>query len=337
VHVVAGGDGVHRDWAAVRALIDRADLPERAHARAHETFRRLAHAEGRIHGVPADSVHFHEVGALDAIADVCGVAIALEALGVDHVACSPLPVGRGLTTAAHGTLPLPAPATLELLRGAPLMGVDADVELVTPTGAALVAALAGDRFGPVPPMRLEGVGYGAGARELADRPNVVRVLLGAEVAAPPRRSALLIACTLDDLSGELIADAAAACVDAGALDAWMSPVQMKKGRPGVELTAVARPEHETRVVEAMLRHGSSLGVRTVPVTRWELDREHRVVDVDGQAIAVKLGLLGGEVVNVAPEHDDVARAAAELGRPAKTVWAQSWAAVNELLQRRARS
>ena len=334
VRVTAADAGVHRDWAAVRAIIDRAGLPPRAHRRAQEVFRRLALAEARVHGVAADRVHFHEVGALDALADVCGVALALEALAVDWVACSPLPVGRGLVTAAHGVLPLPAPATLELVQGVPLFGVEADVELVTPTGAALVAALAEHRFGPLPPMQLEQVGYGAGARELPDRPNVVRVLLGTSPTAahaPPRRTAVLIECTLDDLSGELVADAASACLEVGALDAWLTPVHMKKGRPGVVLTAVARPEHEARVVEAMARHSTTLGVRTLPVSRWELDRKHQTVDVDGQAIAVKLGLLGGEVVNLAPEHDDVARAAAALGRPAKTVWAQAWAAAERAL------
>lgn len=328
VRVTATESGAQRDWAAVRAIIDRAGLRPRARRRAHEVFHRLAHAEGRVHDVAPDRVHFHEVGALDALADVCGVALALEALAVDRVACSPLPVARGLVGAAHGVLPLPAPATLELVRGVPLHGVEGDVELVTPTGAALVTALAEHRFGPLPPMRLEQVGYGAGARELPDRPNVVRVLLGTSPGpdAPPRRAAVLIECTIDDLSGELVADAASACLDAGALDAWLTPVQMKKGRPGVTLTAVARPEHEAGVVAAMVRHGTTLGVRTLPVSRWELEREQRTVDVDGHAIAVKVGLLGDEVVNLAPEHDDVARAAAALGRPAKTVWAQAWAA-----------
>ena len=329
LRVLAPDEHVHRDWAEVRTLLDRAGLPPRAHARAHETFRRLAHAEGRVHRVPPDQVRFHEVGAIDALADVCGVALALEALGVDRVDCSPLPAGRGLVRAAHGVLPLPAPATLELLRGAPLHGVDIDVELVTPTGAALVAALAEERFGALPPMALDDVGYGAGARELPDRPNVVRVLLGSAVTGPgsdARRPAVLVECTLDDLPGELVADAVAACLEAGALDGWVAPVQMKKGRPGIVLTAVARPAREAPVAEAMLRHTTTLGVRVLPVVRWELDRERHTVSVDGQSVAVKVGRLADEVVNLAPEHDDVARAAALLGRATKSVWAQAWAA-----------
>ncbi len=327
--VIAPPEHVHRDWAAVRAMLDRARLPPRARARAEETFRRLAHAEGRVHRRAPEEVEFHEVGALDALADVCGVALALEALDVERVVCSPLPVARGLVSAAHGVLPLPAPATLELLRGAPLYGVDAGVELVTPTGAALAAALAEDRFGAVPPLTLEAVGYGAGTRDLADRPNLVRVLLGTEIAGDTggtRRPAVLVECTLDDLSGELVADAATACLAAGALDAWVTAVQMKKGRPGVVLTAVVRPNREREVSEAMLRHTTTLGVRILPVVRWELDREQHTVTVDGEPVAVKVGRLDGEVVNIAPEHEDVARAAAALGRPAKAVWAQAWAA-----------
>ena len=335
VHVITAAPRTERDWTAVRAMLDDAGLPARAHARASEAFRRLAHAEARVHRVRPEQVRFHEVGAVDAVVDVCGVALALDALAADRVACSPLPIGRGLTSAAHGSLPLPAPATLELLRGAPLHGVDDDVELVTPTGAALVTALAGDRFGPPPPLTLEAVGYGAGSRDLPTRPNVVRVLVGTAVAtdADRRRAAVLVECTLDDLPGELVADAAAACVAAGALDAWTVPVQMKKGRPGIVLTAVARPEAEAAVAEAMLRHTTTLGVRTVPVSRWELDRDWRTVDIDGQPIAIKLGRLAGEIVNVAPEHDDIARAAAVLGRPTKTVWTHAWAAAQHLLDR----
>ncbi len=349
VSVLAPPDHERRDWAAVRALLDRAEMPPRAHARAHVSFRRHADAVAAVHGISPDEVHFHEVGALDALADVCGVALALEALGVERVVCSPLPAGRGLIAAAHGVLPLPAPATLALLRGAPIYGVELDAELVTPTGAALVTALA-EAFGPPPPMLLEAIGCGAGARELPDRPNIVRVLLGAtgpraggtaDGAAvdrlelergATRGSAVLIECTIDDLSGELLADGVAACLAAGALDAWITPVQMKKGRPGVVLSAVARPQQEAAVAQALLRNTTTLGVRVTALWRWELAREQLVVSVQGQPIAVKIGRLGEEVLNLAPEHDDVARAAAALRVPAKTVWAQAWAAAARKLE-----
>jgi pyridinium-3,5-bisthiocarboxylic acid mononucleotide nickel chelatase len=319
IEVVAAHEHAHRDWAAVRELVDAAELPTRAHARAHDAFRRLAEAEGRIHGVPADEVHFHEVGAIDAIADVCGVALALEDLGIDEIVCSPLPAPRGFVRAAHGRLPLPAPATLELLTGAPLHGVDLDVELVTPTGAALVAALA-SAYGPLPAMTLESTGYGAGSRDTDERPNVVRAIVGVSADSPARRPAVLLACNLDDLSPELVPDAAEACTDAGALDVWVAPVQMKKGRPGMVLSAIARPDREAAVAEAMLRSTSTLGVRTSALHRYELDREIRTVSVEGRPVAVKLGRLHGEIVNVAPEHDDVAAAARALGKPAKAVW-----------------
>jgi pyridinium-3,5-bisthiocarboxylic acid mononucleotide nickel chelatase len=325
LEVVAAEEHVHRDWAAVRELVDAAELPTRAHARAHDAFRRLAEAEGAIHGVPPDEVHFHEVGAIDALADVCGVALALEDLGIDEVVCSPLPAPRGFVNAAHGRLPLPAPATLELLRGAPVHGVDLDVELVTPTGAALVAALTSS-YGPLPPMTLQATGYGAGSRDLEDRPNVVRAIVGVTAEAPAKRSAVLLACNLDDLTPELVPDAAQACTDAGALDVWVAPVQMKKGRPGMVLSAVARPDREAAVAEAMLRSTSTLGVRTTALQRYELDREARTVTVEGRPIGVKLGRLHGEIVNVAPEHDDVAAVAAALGRPVKAVWGAAWAA-----------
>jgi uncharacterized protein (TIGR00299 family) protein len=327
--VRAPREHAHRDWAAVRALVDRALLPPRAHARAHAAFARLAEAEGRIHGVPPERVHFHEVGGLDALVDVCGVCLALEDLGVDRVACSPLPVPRGFVSAAHGRLPLPAPATLELLRGAPLHGVDLGVELVTPTGAALVAALA-ESFGPLPPLRLEAVGYGAGTRDLDERPNLVRVLLGLTDAGAGR-PARLIEANLDDLQPELVPDAVDAAFAAGALDVWVTPAQMKRGRPGVVLAALARPEREAQVTEAVLRGTTTLGVRVTTVQRRELDRGRGEVNVDGHVVGVKVGRMDGEVVNLAPEHADVARIAAALGRPAKAVWGAAFAAAQREL------
>jgi uncharacterized protein (TIGR00299 family) protein len=325
VRVGAPREHVHRDWAAVRELIDRAALPARAGARAHATFARLAEAEGRIHGVPPDRVHFHEVGAIDALVDVCGVALALEDLGVDRVACSPLPAPRGFVHAAHGRLPLPAPATLELLRGAPFEGVELDVELVTPTGAALVAALA-ESFGPLPALELEGVGYGAGARDLRERPNIVRAVLGRARDASGPRPARLLEANLDDLLPELVPDAVEACFAAGALDVWVTPVQMKRGRPGVVLAALARPEAEPAVVEAIVRSTTTLGVRVTRVERHELERAQGRVEVDGHVVAVKVGRLEGGVVNLAPEHADVARVAGALGLPVRAVWAQAFAA-----------
>ena len=324
--VIAPPERVRRRLRDVRELIDAAALPERARTRAHETFRRLAEAEGAVHGIASEEVQFHELGALDALADVCGVALALEELDVARLACSPLPVPRGFVSAAHGRLPLPAPATLELLRGAPLHGVDVSAELVTPTGAALVAALC-EGYGPLPPMRLEATGYGAGARELDERPNLVRVLLGEALASDaPAAVVSLIETNLDDLSPELVPDAADAAFAAGALDVWASSAVMKKGRPGLVLSALARPEREGAVAEAILRGTTALGLRIAHLERVELERDLQTVRVDGEPVRVKVGRLGGELLNLAPEHDDCMRVAAGSGRSVKSVWAAALAA-----------
>ena len=332
IEATAPDDQPHRSWADVRRLLDAAALPPRAAARAHDAFARLAAAEGRVHGIPPEDVHFHEVGALDAIAEVCGVALALEQLGVDRVTCSPLPMPRGVTGSAHGRLPLPAPAVLELLEGAPVYGVELDVELVTPTGAALVAALA-EGYGPLPPMRLAATGYGAGARDLEALPNVVRVVLGdaapagggLEAPAPVR----LLETNLDDLLPELVPDAAAAMYAAGALDVWSAPAQMKQGRPGVVLSALARPEREGAVAEAMLRETGSLGLRVAELRRHELDRSSRTVEVDGEPVRIKVGRLGGAETTRAPEHADCVRVAARTGRPVRAIWAAALAAAED--------
>ena len=320
-----------RTWSDIRGLVERAGLPDRVRARSLEAFRRLAEAEGRVHGIDPDRVHFHEVGGVDAIADVCGVALALEDLGVDRVVCSPLPAGRGFVDTGHGRLPLPAPATLEILTGAPVYGVDLDVELVTPTGAALVTTLA-DEFGPLPAMRLAAVGYGAGTREIPSLPNLLRVVVG-EAAEPPATAPVtVVEANLDDLSPELVPDAVDECLAAGALDVWATPVQMKKGRPGIVLCALARPADERRVAEAILRGTSTLGVRISQARRWELERDWRTVEVDGADVRVKLGWLNGEVVNAAPEHDDCAALAARTGRPVKAVWAAAFAAIQQQMR-----
>ena len=336
VKIVAPPDPAHRSWTQMRELIERATLPERARHRAEEAFRRLAEAESRVHGVELEQIHFHELGTIDAAADVCGVAIALEDLDVDRIACSPLPAGRGFVEAAHGRLPLPAPATLELLRGVPIYGVDVDAELVTPTGAALVTTLA-DEFGPLPPMRTEAIGYGAGSLEIPSIPNVVRVLLGEAIEEFATAPVALIEANLDDLSPELVPDAAESCFAAGALDVWATPVQMKKGRPGIVLSALARPADERRVAEAILRQTSTLGVRVAQLRRWELERDLHTVEVDGQEVRVKVGWLDGDIVNVAPEHDDCVAVAARTGRTVKSVWAAAFAASHEELDRTAAS
>jgi pyridinium-3,5-bisthiocarboxylic acid mononucleotide nickel chelatase len=319
---------VHRSWADIRGILDAAGLGERPLARAHAVFAALARAEGLVHATSPEEVRFHEVGAVDAIGDVCGIVLALESLGIEELVVSPLPVPRGIIDGGHGRLPLPAPATLELLRGAPVHGVELDVELVTPTGAAFVGALA-DGYGVLPPMRVEAIGYGAGARELESRPNVVRAIVGERIGdrrSWPEREVRLIETNLDDLPGQLVPDAVERCFAAGALDAWVTPVQMKSGRPGVVLSVLARPEDEHAVAEAILRETTTLGVRVSTVLRWELERVSRTLDVHGRPIRVKSGLFAGEIVNTWPEYGDCRRVAQETGTPVKVIWMAAVAA-----------
>jgi pyridinium-3,5-bisthiocarboxylic acid mononucleotide nickel chelatase len=324
--VVTGDHHAHRNWRDVRAVIDSGSMPERARARAHAVFARLAEAEGRVHGVSPEEVTFHEVGALDAIADICGVTLALEDLDIDDVVCSPLPLGRGLTRGAHGLLPLPAPATVDLLRGAKVYGVDAVGETVTPTGAALVVSLASS-FGPPPPMTLAAVGSGAGTWDPDHVPNVVRSFVGEPAPALIwQEGPLILETNLDDLLPEFVPDVIDACLAAGAADVWTTPALMKHGRPGLTLAALVHAADERPVAEAILRHTTTLGLRVRRTEhRWALDREFRTVAVAGLPISVKIGLLDGEVVNIKPEHRDCVRVAGQLGRSVKTVWAAALA------------
>ena len=317
-----------RPYAEICELIGRAPLPGRARERSLEAFRRLAEVEGAIHGVPAEQVRFHEVGAVDALVDVCGAMTLLEDLEIERVDCSPLPYSRGLVGAAHGTLPVPAPATLGLLAGAPFVGVETEAELVTPTGAAIAATVV-DSWGVLPPLVLEGVGYGAGRRELADRPNLLRVVLGGDGDAGTQSEVVLLETNLDDLNPELVPDAIERCFAAGALDVWTVPAQMKKGRLGIVLSALTRAGGEAAVARAMLEETSTLGVRLSRLHRYEAEREERIVELDGGSVRVKIGRLDGRIVNVAPEHDDCAALARATGRSVKSVWAAALAAAME--------
>jgi uncharacterized protein (TIGR00299 family) protein len=319
----AGHDS-HRDWREIREILEGADLPTEVRDRAIEAFTRLAEAEARVHGIPVADVHFHELGAADTLMDICGAVWLVEDMAIDSFVCSPLPVAQGITRAAHGLLPLPSPATLELLRGAPLYGVETTGELITPTGAALVSTLA-SRFGPLPPLTLDRIGVGAGTRDSSDRPNVLRLLVGTATTTPSG-DVVVLETNLDDLNPELVPDAVERCFAAGALDVWTVAAQMKKGRPGFVLSALARPADQHAVALAILRETSALGVRVSRLARYELERHERVVDLEGRPVRVKIGELDGQVVNVAPEHDDCAAVARATGRSVKSVWAAALAA-----------
>ncbi|MGZ4131549.1 MAG: nickel pincer cofactor biosynthesis protein LarC [Actinomycetota bacterium] len=324
VRVVEGSPLPDRRASALLDLVASAALAPRPRERALAALHRLAGAESAIHGVPAEELVLHEIGGADTLVDVVGAFALLDALDVGDVVCSPIPYARGVIQTAHGAIPGPGPAVLAVLEGAPLVGVEAEAELVTPTGAAIVAT-ASSSFGECPPMTLERVGYGAGARELRSRPNLLRVVLGSSPALPAADVVVLEA-NLDDLLPELVPDVLQACHAAGALDVWTLPVQMKKGRPGVVVSAVARPDAERAVARALLVHSTTLGVRVTPLRRYELEREGREVTVLGHRVRVKVGILEGRVVNVAPEHDDCADVAAATGLPVKQIWAQALAA-----------
>lgn len=320
-------DGVVRTWGNVRTLLGAAALPEPVRARAVGAFSRLAEAEARIHRIAVERVHFHEVGGVDAIIDVVAVSAALHLLGVERVTCGPVAMGTGMTKSPHGFAPIPAPAVVELLRGAPTLATDVAQELCTPTGAALLAECVSD-WGPQPEMIAERVGYGAGTRDL-DRPNVLRLTVGEVVRTMGSGQALVLETTIDDLPGELLPPVLDALRAAGASDAWARPVLMKKGRPGQEITCISDAWHGDTLRAVLFRETTTLAIRGHLVEKWHLEREWVTVDVAGSPIRLKVGRLGGEVVNVAPEYEDCAAAAAATGLALKEVFARaraSWSA-----------
>ncbi|MDF1564575.1 MAG: nickel pincer cofactor biosynthesis protein LarC [Deltaproteobacteria bacterium] len=331
LEVVVEGHPPSRDWRDIRPLLQGAALPERARRRALAAFEALAVAEGKAHGVPPETVHFHEVGAVDALVDIVGCALALEELGVEKVSASPPPLGRGVTDSSHGPIPIPVPAVLRLLEGLPVVGTEVEGERVTPTGAALLASLCEGRVGAMPALRIEATGHGAGRARFSDRPNIVRAILGeVEEASVGAGEVWVQETNLDDLSPELIAACAEAVFGAGALDVWVTPVGMKKGRPGHLITALSREEERAAVAEALLRHSSSFGLRAHRAQRLELERDFvRVVTRFGE-VQVKVGRLRGEVTSRTPELEDCARLAREAGVPVREVYTAALAAADAL-------
>jgi len=321
VHVDVTDTATERPAAELIALAGRATPPPVA-AAAVAVLTALAETEAALHGTNVATVHLHELGGHDTLVDVVGVCAALHHLDVHEIfVAAPLPMGRGTVMTRHGVLPLPAPATAALLAGAQTVGSDLPGETVTPTAAALLAGLRA-RWDPAPAMRLDRTGYGAGGRRLADRPNVAAVHLGRPVAPgpddfgePSTAEALVeLATNVDDVSGEIVGHVLERTLAAGALDAWVVPAVMKKSRPGQVIHVLARPSDAARLRLLVMAETGSLGVRSYPVTRHAAVRSTITVDVDGHAIAVKLGPFGAK-----PEHDDVVRAADALGIPVREV------------------
>ncbi len=308
--IVRGDDVVVRTHGVIAALIEEAALPARVTERALAVFRSLAAVESALHRRPVDQVHFHEVGGHDAIIDVVGTAVALEVLGVDEVHASPVATGSGTVRSAHGWLPNPAPATVRLLEGIPTYGRDVRIELTTPTGAALLAALCSS-FGPLPEMVVTASGFGGGAGEMDDLPNCTQVVIGRRAASTPvgpGQLALVLETNLDDVTGEQLGHAVAAVIDAGALDAWVSPVTMKKGRPGHVLHVLTDAAHLDALRSEIVRVTGTMGVRATAVERWPVARQMAQITVDGMTVRMKI--TNGRAK---PEFDDVALVAAATG------------------------
>ena len=322
VHVRESESPPARNYADIRELLEKSALAAEASALAVKMFHRLAEAEARIHGCAVDDVHFHEVGAVDAIVDVAGAALSVQHLGIRHVRAAPPPLGSGTIESAHGTLPVPAPATMELLRGIPVKGGHATGEMVTPTGAAILTTLA-DTFGPIPEMVVERIGYGAGTRDPEHAPNVLRILLGSPSPAedrPELETQTMVETCIDDMNPEIFGYLMECLFGDGALDVYWVPVFMKKNRPGTMVHVLCPAARKSAVIDRLLAETTTLGVRSYPVERHVLAREIVTVDtVYGRTPVKEVRGLGGSIRRV-PEYEFCRRIAREKDIPIREVY-----------------
>jgi pyridinium-3,5-bisthiocarboxylic acid mononucleotide nickel chelatase len=315
-------DHTHRNLDEINRLIEKSALSPRARGRAIELFRRLAEVEADIHQMPVERVHLHEVGALDSIIDIVGSVYGLEWFGADRVLASPLNVGGGMVKSAHGVFPVPAPATVRLLAGVPVYSSGVQMETVTPTGALLVSGYA-EAYGPLPSMRVERVGYGAGDRDVPGTPNVLRVLVGQDDGEVSGERVVMIECEIDDMNPQIFGVLMERLYAAGAAEVFYTAVQMKKNRPGTLLSVIARPELRDRLTGIVFRESTTIGVRYQELNRACLERELVLVDTPVGPVQFKIARRGSEVMNASPEFEDCARLAAERGLPLKEVQAQA--------------
>ena len=325
LEVKVPAQGSHRHLAEIETLIKGSGLSESVQAKARAIFHRLAEAEGKLHGKPPSEVHFHEVGAVDAIVDIVGASIGLELAGIGELFSSPLNVGGGRVEAAHGTLPVPAPATAELLKGVPVYSSGVEGELVTPTGAAIVSTLA-KTFGPMPAMKVEQIGYGAGAMDFHGHPNVARLFIGEAADAETAHTGLpgdelvsVIEANLDDMSPQLYGYLVERALAKGALDVTCTAVQMKKGRPGIQVTVLSEPDKGDELAGLLFDETTTIGLRIYEARRKVLERESAEVETPYGRVRMKVAKRNGRVLNVAPEYDDCQRVAREKSVPLKEV------------------
>lgn len=325
VQVICEETHHHRSWSTIDKMLAESQLTDPVKQTARNFFRTLGEAEAKVHGIDIDKVHFHEVGAVDAIVDLVGTAIGIQLLGIDKVLCSPLPLSRGMSQCAHGKLPLPAPATLEILQGKPVLDSGCDKELVTPTGATIAAELA--EFGPLPSLPLGTTGYGVGGWQLEDRPNLLRGILyvPADTSNESDRVQLLES-HIDDSTPEQLGDLMERLFEAGALDVGYSPLQMKKNRPANRLTVVCTPDQADRLASLIMHNSSAIGVRSNSCERYRLQRRQEVIDYEGCEIGVKLLFDGDRFLRLTPEYDDCRAASRKNGKPLQQVYREVEAA-----------
>jgi hypothetical protein len=314
-----------RKLGGIAELIVHSALSASVKQRVLEVFNRLAQAEGKLHNMLPTEVHFHEIGAVDSILDIVGTCVGLEFLDISALTCSPVNVGSGSVQAAHGSLPVPAPAALELLKDVPIYSSGVEGELVTPTGAALITTLAGS-FGPIPAMKVERIGYGAGAREIPGQPNLARLLVGqsieavtAQPGAPGDAVISVIEANVDDMSPQLYGFFVDQALAAGALDVTCTPIQMKKNRPGILLSVLCAPQTSDALAQLLFEQTTTIGARIYEARRKVLERELLSVETPYGTVKVKVARCDGKVLNVAPEYEDCQRLATEKGVPLKQV------------------
>jgi pyridinium-3,5-bisthiocarboxylic acid mononucleotide nickel chelatase len=310
----------HRTLGEISELIEGSLLSASGKERAQLLFARLGDVEGAIHGTSPDNVHLHEVGALDSIVDIVSAVYALETVGAERIVSSPLNVGSGTIRSAHGLYPVPAPATLQLLKGVPIYSGPQRAEMVTPTGALLITGYATE-YGPMPPMRVHKIGYGAGARDFHDTPNVLRVLIGESDATAPSHSVVVIEAEIDDMNPQIFGVVMDQLLAEGALDVFYTPIQMKKNRPGTLLSIIAVPASRDRLTATIFRETTTIGVRYREMTRECLDRETKSVITTFGPVRFKVARRNGQILNASPEFDDCVRLAGQHGRPVKDVHA----------------
>lgn len=333
VDVIVPEVDTHRHLHHIEKIINEAELSDGVKKRAIKIFALLAEAEARVHGTEVKKVHFHEVGALDAIIDIVGACIGFEMLGIEQFAASKLHVGSGFVTMAHGKFPVPPPAVAELLKGKPIYSTEIEGELITPTGAAIIAAVC-ESFGTIPEMSVEATGYGAGTREYKDFPNVLRLMVGeaAEFGKKPAKDhddLVLMETNIDDSTPQAVGFVMERAFELGALDCWFTPVQMKKNRPGVVISVLSSPEKRDALLAMLFSETTTIGIRTSQVARVSLERRFETVNTQFGECRIKIAMQDGGVVNAMPEYEDVRRLALEKNVPFRIVWEAASEAAGE--------